>query len=140
MLEKLKKHSVKILVFTINILLAAIAVFVIREKDQARLLERAQTNKDNTESENAKKITPPSFESSVSVEEQEKKSETTDNEDQEDISTQDTPTDNSNVVPAAPSPSNPVPAVSVPAAPVPSVSTPAPVPIPKPSNAKTKTS
>ena len=42
MLDKLKKHSVKIFVFTINILLAAIAVLVIREKDQTRLLENVQ--------------------------------------------------------------------------------------------------
>ncbi|MDI6777685.1 MAG: hypothetical protein QMD77_00680 [Patescibacteria group bacterium] len=39
MLNRLRKHSVKIFVFTINILLAAIAVFIIRGKDQARLLE-----------------------------------------------------------------------------------------------------
>jgi hypothetical protein len=70
MFEKTKNHGVKILVFAINILLAAIAVFVIREKDRARLEENFQKEKDALEKNNPQDVLPPSFESSVSVEEQ----------------------------------------------------------------------
>ena len=67
MLNNLKKHSVKIFVFTINILLAAIAVLIIREKDQARLLENTQ--KEILANENAQSSSSlPSFENSVSAE------------------------------------------------------------------------
>lgn len=44
MLGKIKKHSVKILVFAMNMLLTAIAVFIILEKDQTRLFEKKQND------------------------------------------------------------------------------------------------
>lgn len=124
MLNELKKHSVKIFVFAINILLAAIAVFVIREKDQTRLLENAQ--KKNIPSENLNDDILPSFENSVSV---------------ENIGSDSSPaavpapTDNSGI--AAPVPV-PAPAVTAPPNPTSNIAT--PTPAAKSSNAKTKTS
>jgi hypothetical protein len=50
MIETLKKHGVKIFVFLINVLLMAVAILVIRVKDQGRLLEQA---KDTTTSDGA---------------------------------------------------------------------------------------
>ena len=128
MLDKLKKHSVKIFVFTINILLAAIAVLIIREKDQARLLENAQ--KEFYQNGNPSSSSLPSFENSVSVES--------------------SGSDSSQANVSEPSPAGtpvaaptPAPAVSVPANSASSVTPPpvaAPTPAPKPSNAKTRTS
>jgi hypothetical protein len=117
MFDKLKKHSVKIFVFTINILLAAIAVLIIREKDQARLLENAQ--KENIANENAGSSTLPSFEGSVE-----------DNSVQIDVPSQPSPVDSSTVVPE-----NTAPEISVPTNPVP-----VPVQNIAPANTKTKTS
>jgi hypothetical protein len=136
MLEKLKKHSVKIFVFTINILLAAIAVLIIREKDQARLLENAQKEiPANGTSQNNPSL--PSFESSVSTESADSNSMPAD------ASTQSCPVDDGTAAPAASLPATPAPVPS-PEITVPSTSVPAPAPAPtptaKPSNAKTKTS
>jgi hypothetical protein len=44
MLYKVKKHINKILVFALNFLLMAIAILVIKEKDQARLSEKKQND------------------------------------------------------------------------------------------------
>lgn len=63
MLDRLKKNSVKILVFAVNILLAAIAVLVIREKDQDRLLGKA--GKENPASSGAAGENLPSFKQSI---------------------------------------------------------------------------
>lgn len=70
MFERLAKHGTKILVFLINILLMAIAIFVIREKDQARLFEKAQTENGSGASASTESNILPSFENSVSLEEQ----------------------------------------------------------------------
>ncbi|OGI25478.1 MAG: hypothetical protein A3J76_03750 [Candidatus Moranbacteria bacterium RBG_13_45_13] len=113
MLEKLKKHGVKILVFLINILLAAVAVFVIREKDQARLLEKAQEEK-NLESENAKKDPLPSFENSVSVESQQGTSGAESNSSPEDPANQIPPDGSAAVAPVVPPPANPAPMIPIP--------------------------
>ncbi len=123
----IKRHSVKILVFTINIFLAAIAVFIIREKDQARLLEKAQMN--NYGSENAADNTLPSFKSSVGAEESNVPA---------DIPDQSSPVSSEAAVPTEPVP---VPQNIVPT-PVPTPVIPAPPSVPqtKPSNAQTKTS
>jgi hypothetical protein len=53
MFEKLKNNGLKISVFVINILLMAIAVLVIREKDQQRLLDESgkTSGSDSTSSE-----------------------------------------------------------------------------------------
>jgi len=128
MLEKIKKHSVKIFVFTINILLAAIAVLIIREKDQARLLENAQ--KENPTDESAQNIPPPSFESSVS-------SEILGGDSSQTNVSEPSPPDNSAMTPAAPVPD---PTVSDPANSTSNTIVPAPTTTTKPSNAKTKTS
>ena len=123
MLEKIKKHSVKIFVFTINILLAAIAVLVIREKDQTRLLGNLQ--KELSANENS---LLPSFENSVSS---------------ESVSSNTSPAD-------APARSSPIGAgVAIPATPAPAVAFPnaptstVPVQVAQPSsraNTQTKTS
>jgi hypothetical protein len=127
MLEKLKKHSVKIFVFTINILLAAIAVLIIREKDQARLLEGSP--KEVPIGGNAQNIPLPSFEDSVSTESV-----------KSDSVQADAPVGNSTTIPAVPIPvPTPTPTVVAPPSSS-SVSTPAPAPAANPSNAKTKTS
>jgi hypothetical protein len=140
MLEKLKKHSVKIFVFTINILIAAVAVLIIREKDQARLLENAQ--KENPANENVNSDPLPSFENSVSAESVDSNSTPADE------SGQSLPVDSGTVAPSPPIPAIPAtpvptpipsPAITVPSNPAP-VSAPAPAPVAKPSNAKTKTS
>src|SRR4030042_1013765 len=110
MFDKLRKHSVKIFVFVINILLAAIAVFIIREKDQARLLEKMQEEKKNLESENTESDPPSSFESSVSIEEQESASSLENSLEQTNPSTQNLPASNETVVPVNPPPENPIPA------------------------------
>lgn len=123
MFDKLKKNGVKYLVFAINILLAAIAVLVIREKDQARLLEKAQMENVGSGSEASSQL--PSFKSSVSVEENSGAID----------QTQVPPVDSGENVSAEPDPQN-----IVPAAPTPVPVAPAPVPQTKPSNAKTKTS
>jgi len=112
MLDKLKKHSVKIFVFTINVLLAAIAVLIIRGKDQARLLQEAAKEKAGTESvQNSQAF--PGFESSVSA---------------ENIVSEpapaNVPVDNSSVAPSVPDSTLPTPAPAT----------------ASPSNAKTKTS
>jgi hypothetical protein len=113
MLDKLKKNSVKIFFFTINILLAAIAVLVIREKDQARLLENTQ--KEILANENAQSSSSlPSFENSVSAEGVQSDS------------------SQANVSETSPSTNNSVV--------VPKTSAPATTPVSSPSNAKTKTS
>jgi hypothetical protein len=135
MLEKLKKHSVKIFVFTINILLAAIAVLIIREKDQARLLENAQ--KELSPSENSNGNQQPSFENSVSVENADIPSAPADVSDQT-LPVESKPDPSATSTPAAPDPI-PSPAITVPSTPAPT-SAPAPAPTAKPSNAKTKTS
>jgi hypothetical protein len=131
MFEKLRKHSVKIFVFTINILLAAIAVFIIREKDQARLLENA--SKENLPSENTNRYLLPSFENSVSAES------AGSNSSPENIPDQPSSSDNSAIIPPAPSPVTATEPKAV-APPAPTVAAPTPVPAAKPSNAKTKTS
>jgi hypothetical protein len=131
MFDKLKKHSVKIFVFTINILLAAIAVLFIREKDQARLLENA--SKENLPSENTNSNILPSFENSVSAES------AGSNLPSLDIPNPTSPSDNSAIVPPVPSPV-PAPEPKTVAPSTPTVTAPTPVPAAKPSNAKTKTS
>jgi len=105
----------------------AIAVLVIREKDQARLLEKDQKDKESLESEAASDEALPSFKGSV------------DDEDQEDISTT-SPENNSGqadpqvqTVPVTDVKITPAPSISATTAPSPSKKT-------KPSNAKTKTS
>ncbi|MCX6766236.1 MAG: hypothetical protein NT170_00410 [Candidatus Moranbacteria bacterium] len=135
MFEKLKKHSVKIFVFTINILLAAIAVLIIREKDQARLLENTQ--KEILANENAQSSSAlPSFENSVSSGGVQSDSPPAN------VSKPSPPADTSTAVPVTPAPS-PAP-ISVPKpAPVPvpaAISAPATVQNANPSNARTKTS
>ena len=130
MFNKLRKHSVKIFVFIINILLAAIAVFIIQEKDQARLLEKMQEEKKNLESENTESDPPSSFESSVSIEEQESASSLENSLEQTNPSTQNLPASNETVVPVNPPPENPIPANT----------NSTPTTKTKPSNAKTKTS
>ncbi|HUD08903.1 MAG TPA: hypothetical protein VMQ48_02310 [Candidatus Saccharimonadales bacterium] len=113
MLDKLKKHSVKIFVFTINILLAAIVVLIIREKDQARLLENFQ--KELPANENAQSSSSlPSFENSVSTEGAQSDSS------QANVSETSPSTNNSVVVPNTPAPAT--------------------TPVSNSSNAKTKTS
>ena len=62
MFGKLRKNSVKIIVFGINIALAAVAVFAIRGKDQARLEENSQ--KENSANENTESNLLPSFKNS----------------------------------------------------------------------------
>src|SRR4030042_5514930 len=114
MFNKLRKHSVKIFVFIINILLAAIAVFIIQEKDQARLLEKMQEEKKNLESENTKNDPPSSFESSVSIEEQESASSPENSLEQTNPSTQNMPASNKTVVPVNPPPTKPIPAATNP--------------------------
>lgn len=49
MLGRVKKHSVKILVFFTNILLAAVAVLIIRGKDQVRLIENLAGKKSDVD-------------------------------------------------------------------------------------------
>ena len=147
MFEKAKKHSVKIFVFTINILLAAIAILIIREKDQSRLLENAQ-KKIPASGDAQSSPSLPSFENSVSTENLGGDS------NQADVS-EPSPADNSAIVPPVPIPtpipapvpapksaSTPAPAVSAPANSTSNTSTPVAVPVPttKPSNTKTKTS
>ncbi|MFA5925921.1 MAG: hypothetical protein WC831_03210 [Parcubacteria group bacterium] len=117
MLGRIRKHSVKIIVFAINICLAAAAVFIIREKDQPRLLEKFQKDSSGLEAENSAKIN-----SSVA--------------DDPGQNSQ-TGADSGAAGAVEPSPdstvANPIPVpVSAPVAP--------PVQKPKPSNAKTKTS
>lgn len=41
MLQKIRNNSIKIYIFVINFLLATVGVFLIREKDQSRLIEQA---------------------------------------------------------------------------------------------------
>lgn len=118
MAEKLRKHGVKILVFIINILLAAIAVFIIREREQAKLLEKAQSEKENPGSESVKNDISSSFENSVNIGEQGDPIGPENNSKQSDVSAK-----------------TPPPAKPIPATPVPS-----PTQKTKPSNAKTKTS
>ena len=142
MLDKLKKHSVKIFVFTINILLAAIVVLIIREKDQARLLKNAQKEV-SLDGNVQSSPTLPSFENSVSAE-------NTGSDLPPDVQNLPVPADNSIVVPPpAPAPSS-VPVTKPATTPVPKVSAPttnstsnnssSTTQITKPSNAKTKTS
>jgi|GEM_PF-2041943 len=131
MFERLKKYSVKILVFTINILLAAIAVLIIREKDQARLLENAR--KEVSIGGNAQNIPLPSFENSVSAESLGGGSS------QANVPEPSPAVDNSTVSPAAPTPASAATPKSV-STPAPVISAPAPAPTTKSSNAKTRTS
>jgi hypothetical protein len=136
MLEKVKKHGLKIFVFLFNALLAVIAVLIIREKDQTRLLENSQ--KEIPPNANEQNISLPSFESSVSTESLESDSV------QADVA-EPSPADNSTIAPVAPIPapkpvSTPDPAVSAPANSTSNTLVPAPAPAAKPSNAKTKTS
>ena len=72
MFNRLKNNGIKILVFIINILLMVVAVLVISEKDQMRLLGKAQDGKKNLGSENVGNDALPSFGNSASVEAQEK--------------------------------------------------------------------
>lgn len=124
--DKFKKNGVKYLVFAINILLAAIAVLVIREKDQTRLLNQAQ--KENVGNESAGGDQLPSFKSSVNVEGANDAS----------IPKQEPLVNSEAVVPMDLAPQNVVSPVPVPnTAPL----TPAPAATKaKPSNAQTKTS
>lgn len=141
MFDKLKKHSVKIFVFTINILLAAIAVLIIREKDQARLLENFQKELPSNGNPNSSQL--PSFENSVSIEGVQSDSS------QANVSETSPSTNNSVVVPKTPTPtptpipkpaSVPAPKVSAPTNSTSNVSAPATDPVSNSSNAKTKTS
>jgi hypothetical protein len=70
MFGKLRKHGVKILVFLVNILLAAVAVFVIREKDRARLSEKAEEKNGDSGAGKVEDSILPSFESSIDAQEQ----------------------------------------------------------------------
>lgn len=122
MLERLKKHSVKILVFVINLLLAAITIFAIQEKDQNRLLKNAENERKN---ENVATDNVSSFENSVNIKEQEKANDAENNVGQKDTPIKTSPADNTIIVPVTPPPADPAPA---------------PTKKTKPSNAKTKTS
>ena len=126
--DKLKKNGVKYLVFAINVLLAATAVLIIREKDQARLLEKAQ--KENVGSESVAGSQFPSFKSSISAEE---------SENNKDIPTDDPLVESEAVVPVSPTTQEIIPANPA-LVPVPTLPDTAPVLKKKPSNAKTKTS
>jgi hypothetical protein len=126
MLNMLKKNSVKYLVFAINVLLAAIAVLIIREKDQARLISKAQKESVGNESEAGSQL--PSFKSSVNVEES-----------LDTIPVQVPPVDSQADVPVEPVPQSIAPATPTPKKTAPAL-TPAPVPKAKPANAQTKTS
>jgi len=124
MLENLKKNSVKFFVFTINILLTVIAVFSIREKDQARLLENVQ--KENIPNENVNGTALPSFENSIE-----------NSTIQTDAFSQPLPAESDAALPenSASEVSSPAPAITVPTVPAP-----APVKTTAPANTKTKTS
>ena len=125
MFDRLRKHGMKTLVFIINVLLMAIAALVIREKDQSRFFQNAEKEKGN---ENTASGNLSSFESSVSIEEQEKENDAESNSSQKDTSIQTSLADNTNV--AHSSPVNP-PSASLA---LPSVQN------AKPANRKTKTS
>ncbi|OGI27438.1 MAG: hypothetical protein A2359_04870 [Candidatus Moranbacteria bacterium RIFOXYB1_FULL_43_19] len=119
MFGKLRKNSVKIIVFGINIALAAVAVFAIRGKDQARLEENSQ--KENSANENTESNLLPSFKNSLNAGEEPENT---------DMPIQIPPAENATVVPAD----------SASASPVPVAPAPAPAAKTNPSNAKTKTS
>jgi hypothetical protein len=125
MLGKLRKHGVKILVFLVNILLAAVAVFVIREKDRARLSEKAEEKNGDSGAGKVEDSILPSFENSIDGEEQQSAG----------------PSDpiQTNIPAEIPKQDNPA---IVPQSPIPATSTPAPPPASKsqPANRKTKTS
>jgi hypothetical protein len=134
MIENIKKHSVKILVFMINILLAAIAVLVIRGKDQSRLLQDAA--KENVGSGNAQNNQSfPSFENSVSADGAESDPVSSD------VSVQPSPSDNGAITPSMPVPTPAiVPAPKLVPAPAPANPSLVPIQNSVPVNTKTKTS
>jgi hypothetical protein len=136
MLDKLKKNGVKFLVFAINILLAAIAVLIIREKDQARLLTKAQEDNPNKESLKTNNEALPSFKNTLDSEIQSAVESIKNNLFHPDIADQAPPVENVVPVPATTPPAAvPSPKITPPADTVPT-----PVPQTKPSNAQTKTS
>lgn len=116
MLGNLKKNGIKIIAFFFNVLLAAIAVFIIREKDQTRLIEKNQEEKKNIESESTKKDSLPSFENSVSAESQQGTSGVESDSGQTDALIQTLPADNATTAPAAPPLATPIPETTAPAA------------------------
>src|SRR4030042_4593264 len=116
MLNRLKRHSVKILVFFINILLAAIAAFIIRERDQARLLENSQ-EKDLSKKKQSGADNP-SFKENLNLDSSDGNSEDVVPETQPDLTEQNPP---DTIVPSEPIPSP----STVPAVPAPTVKKPA---------------
>lgn len=132
MLEKIKRHGVKIFIFAINVLLAVVAVLAIKEKDQGRLLEKAHEEKNSIEEESIKKESLPSFKGSVEIDAQggADAAISEDNSVKAEPPVQTIPVENANITPAP----------SIPAATSPATTAPSPAKKTKPSNAKTKTS